>query len=107
MPTGRSNLAGATAPCPTGLHGLKGTCVYATGGHNYVTGFPDTVEAYSPATNTWAILPPMPTGRSNLAGATAPCPTGLHGPRGTCVYAIGGGTGIGAVNTAEAFGIER
>jgi hypothetical protein len=101
MPTARSALAGATAPCPTGAGGLTGTCVYAIGGYNGA--FLSTVEAYSPATNTWATLPSVATARSDLAGATAPCPTGASGLRGTCVYAIGGFNGIFALNTVEAY----
>ncbi|MFF8846472.1 Kelch repeat-containing protein [Streptomyces sp. NPDC015127] len=74
------------------MEGLKGTCVYAIGGHN---GSPtlDTVEAYSPATNTWRTLPDLPTARYALTAATAPCPKDVDGLKGICVYAIGGFTG--------------
>ncbi|MFD4244516.1 kelch repeat-containing protein [Streptomyces sp. NPDC058525] len=85
----RSNAASATAPCPHDL-GLRGTCVYIFGG-NDENGPVTTVEAYSPATNTWATLAPLQTARFNHAGTAAPCPGGL-GLKGTCVYAIGGAT---------------
>lgn len=88
MPTARVNTAAATAPCPDGL-GLRGTCVYVFGGTDGVTTL-TTVEAYSPATNTWATLTPLQTARAAHAGAAAPCPGDL-GLKGTCVYAIGGG----------------
>ncbi|MGR4882862.1 Kelch repeat-containing protein [Streptomyces sp. LARHCF249] len=89
MPTARVNAAAATAPCPGGL-GLRGTCVYVFGGTDLVAPVLTTVEAYSPATNTWATLTPLQTPRTALAGAAAPCPGDL-GLKGTCVYAIGGG----------------
>jgi hypothetical protein len=99
MPTARSSLAGAAAPCPRVRHR---TCVYAIGGYDLASIALNTVEAYSPATNTWATLPPMPTARRDLAAATAPCPGARHR---TCVYAIGGSTNGGtlAVNTVEAY----
>ncbi|KOU16259.1 Kelch repeat-containing protein [Streptomyces sp. WM6368] len=86
MPTRRQLLAAATAPCPDGL-GLRGTCVYAFGGADAAT--LSTVEAYSPATDTWATLPTLQTARNGHGGAAAPCP-GALGLRGTCVYAISG-----------------
>src|SRR5439155_19023786 len=55
-----------------------------------------TVEAYTPATNSWATVAPMATGREGLAAATGP--DGL-------VYAIGG-TNTGestSLNTVEAY----
>ncbi|WP_353961748.1 kelch repeat-containing protein [Streptomyces sp. NBC_01619] len=89
MPTARAFLAGATAPCPPNVEGLKGTCVYTIGGLNG-TSAANALEAYSPATNTWATLPPMPAPRSDLAATTAPCPQHVNGLKGVCVYAIGG-----------------
>ena len=99
VPTARSVLAAATAPCPPGIRGLEGTCVYAIGGFTRY-GFKDTTEAYSPATNTWATLPSMPTARTSLAGTSAPCPNGLTG---TCVYAIGGYNDGKDLSTVEAY----
>ncbi|WP_353961755.1 kelch repeat-containing protein [Streptomyces sp. NBC_01619] len=90
MPTARAFLAGATAPCPQNVDGLKGTCVYAIGGIHDEGLLSDAVEAYSPATNTWVTLPSLPAPRSNLAATTAPCPQNVDGLKGTCVYAIGG-----------------
>ncbi|MFJ9448022.1 Kelch repeat-containing protein [Kitasatospora sp. NPDC101235] len=100
MPTARASLAATTAPCPDDVDGLKGTCVYALGGRNATNGALNTVEAFSPATNTWKTLPSLPTGRSGLAAATAPCPEGVDGLKGKCVYAYGGGN---ALSTVEAF----
>ncbi|WP_438303521.1 Kelch repeat-containing protein [Streptomyces sp. HUAS TT11] len=104
--TARQSLAGATAPCPKGVAGLSGTCVYAIGG-NDGTGVVGTVEAYSPATNRWVALPSMPTARQSLAGAAAPCPKSVAGLSGTCVYAIGGTDGAqpspNQLNTVEAY----
>ncbi|MFD4240559.1 Kelch repeat-containing protein [Streptomyces sp. NPDC058525] len=89
MPTGRAETAAATAPCPEDL-GLRGTCVYVFGGR---TDTPlATVEAFSPATNTWATLPPLQVARQAHGGAAAPCPGDLK-LHGTCVYAISG-TGV-------------
>jgi hypothetical protein len=101
LPTARYYLAGATAPCPRG-HGLAGTCVYAIGGFSSPGFALNTVQAYSPATNTWATLPSEPTARAGLAGATAPCPRG-HGLAGTCVYAIGGKSTAGVLNIVQAY----
>jgi hypothetical protein len=99
LPTARGGLAGAAAPCPGALHR---TCVYAIGGFS-TAGTVNTVEAYSPATNTWATLPSLPTARSELAGTTAPCPRGHAGLAGTCVYAIGGGGSPGAGSAVTAY----
>ncbi|MET9378869.1 kelch repeat-containing protein [Streptomyces sp. NPDC002992] len=85
LPTARSFLAAATAPCPKEVEGLRGACVYAIGG-----AFGDTVEAYSPATNTWRTLPSLATPRDAPGAATAPCPKDVEGLRGACVYAFGG-----------------
>ncbi|WP_159053318.1 Kelch repeat-containing protein [Streptomyces regalis] len=94
MPTARLSHAAATAPCPQGVPGLRGTCVYTFGGRNAFGNGPlNTVEAYSPDTNTWRTLPELPTARFALGGVAAPCPQGVPELRGTCVYAIGGFTG--------------
>ncbi|MEJ8645376.1 kelch repeat-containing protein [Streptomyces sp. MS1.HAVA.3] len=104
LPTARYALAGATAPCPKDVEGLRGICVYAIGGFTGAS-WPDsafdtsTVEAYSPATNTWKTLPGLPTARSQLAASTAPCPKGIERLKGACVYAIGGAFG----DTVEAY----
>jgi hypothetical protein len=99
MPTARTVLAGTTAPCPHAGHSV---CVYAIGGYNG-TGYLNTVEAYSPATNTWATLPSLPTASSDLAAATAPCPRGNATLKGTCVYAIGGGGYPGPPRIVQAY----
>jgi N-acetylneuraminic acid mutarotase len=54
----------------------------------------NTVEAYTPSTNSWATVAPMPTARMNLAAAT--------GPDGR-IYVIGGGNGSTCCNTVEAY----
>ncbi|MBZ9643971.1 kelch repeat-containing protein [Streptomyces sp. PSKA30] len=101
-------LAGAAAPCPMDVDGLKGACVYAVGGFNFTDGVLDTVEAYSPATNTWKTLPDLPTARFELTGASAPCPKNTRGLTRTCVYALGGAgsTAFNALTTVEAFTVE-
>ncbi|MFV0127679.1 Kelch repeat-containing protein [Streptomyces sp. HMX112] len=102
MSVGRSGLAVAAAPCPKGDKALKGTCVYAVGGTNG-SGSLTTVEAYSPATNTWAALPAMPTGRGFLGATASPCPTVAAAPARTCVYAVGGSTrGSGTATSLSA-----
>jgi N-acetylneuraminic acid mutarotase len=72
MPTGRIGHAVAA--------GLDGR-IYAIGGTNF-SGVLGTLEAYTPATDTWTTLQPMPTPRSFLAAAT-----GSDGR----VYVLGGG----------------
>ncbi|MFG2993676.1 kelch repeat-containing protein [Streptomyces sp. NPDC048257] len=94
IPTARVGAAAATAPCAEGL-GLKGTCVYVFGGSSGAASALTTVEAYSPATNTWATVTPLQTARIGHAGASGPCPGGL-GLRGTCVYALGGSNTVSA-----------
>ncbi|WP_079196117.1 Kelch repeat-containing protein [Streptomyces sp. CB03578] len=104
----RASLGAATAPCPTGVGGLRGTCVYALGGTTLTGADPilTRVEAYSPATNTWATVSSLQTARSGLGATGAPCPGDL-GLRGTCVYAVGGGnTGDAALITAEVYSPE-
>lgn len=93
LPTARTDLAAAKAPCPTGV-GLRGTCVYALGGRD-ASGPLTTVEAYSPATETWATVHPLSVARADLGAVGAPCPPGL-GLHGGCVYAIDG-AGDGSV----------
>ena len=66
LPTARSGHAAATAPCPGGL---KQACVYVFGGRSSDGAFRSEFEAYSPATNAWATLPPLPTPRDGLAGS--------------------------------------
>ncbi|MFC9296418.1 Kelch repeat-containing protein [Streptomyces sp. NPDC057011] len=85
LPTKRGQAAAATAPCPDRA-GLKGSCVYVFGGGAGAT-LP-TVEAFSPATGTWATLAPLQSARAGHGGAAAPCPG--EGHRRTCVYAISG-----------------
>ncbi|MFD4865358.1 Kelch repeat-containing protein [Streptomyces sp. NPDC058412] len=99
-PGGRLGAAAATAPCP---EGISNGCIYVVGGTTTLS----TLEAYTPVTNTWVTLPSMPTGRTTLGAAAAPCPkdTKHH-----CVYAVGGNllddprTPMGIT---EAFAIER
>jgi hypothetical protein len=85
MPTARYQLGGAATSCPAPL--LKGTCVYAIGGTTDGIHALNTLEAYSPATNAWAILPTMPTARRALGAAATACPPGVNR---ACVYAVGG-----------------
>ncbi|MCX4781674.1 Kelch repeat-containing protein [Streptomyces sp. NBC_01264] len=100
MPTARMNAGAATAPCPKG-YGLRGTCVFVTGGD---AGTPTTtVEAYSPETDTWATLPPLQHARAFHGSAAAACPSAL-GLKGVCVYAIGGvDSTTTALKTAEVY----
>ncbi len=92
--------AAATAPRPDGL-GLRGTCVYVGGGSNGTSAVA-TVEAYSPATNTWATVTSLQTPRGNLAATAAACP-GALGLKGTCVYAIGGSDAFGVLASVEVY----
>ncbi|MFE9258033.1 Kelch repeat-containing protein [Streptomyces sp. NPDC006879] len=91
MTVGRSGLAAVTARCPDGVEGLQGACVYALGGTNG-GGPQNTVEAYSPATNTWATLPSMHTARGFIGSAAAACPEAVPTLTGTCLYVAGGST---------------
>ncbi|MEU9253626.1 kelch repeat-containing protein [Streptomyces sp. NPDC048270] len=102
MPTARSDTPGAaTAPCPDGM---TDGCVYVLGGLNGATGL-TTAEAYSPVTNAWVTLPPMPTPHREFGVAAAPCPKNT---RNDCVYAFGGlDAAAAATATTEAFTIER
>jgi len=93
MPTARSGLA-------SGVYQGK---IYTAGGEwqdpNQQTAY-RAFEAYDPATNTWAVLPPMVLARHGVAG-------GVIGNR---FYAISGdvqssGTGV-AVSTASADAFE-
>jgi hypothetical protein len=99
LTTTRSGLSAAAAPCPDGL---RGACVYAIGGFNG-PGVVNSVEAYSPAANTWTTLPALPTARAQLAVTAAPCPKDVGRLRGTCVYAIGGQDAANTLNTVEAY----
>ncbi|MFD7259075.1 Kelch repeat-containing protein [Streptomyces sp. NPDC059874] len=107
LDTRRVAHAGASAPCPEGVEGLKGICVYAVGGFNFTDEVLNSVEAYSPATDTWRTLHSLPTARFELAGTSAPCPKDTRGLNGICVYALGGASGFphNALSTAEAFAV--
>jgi N-acetylneuraminic acid mutarotase len=78
------NLAAATGPDGK---------IYAIGGSN-VNYFLSTVEAYTPGTNSWTAVAPMPTARYALAAATG---------RDGRIYAIGGSNGSGFLATVEAY----
>jgi N-acetylneuraminic acid mutarotase len=69
--------------------------IYVFGGQSGADGsiIANTVEAYSPGTNTWTILAPMPTARANLAAAI-----GNDGR----IYVIGGFNNV-FLNTVEAY----
>lgn len=87
MPTARWGLAAATDPATGGI--------YAVGGYNNFIGTLDTVEEYSPATDTWRSRASLSVHRSQ-PGVT----TGADGK----IYAIGGASDtIFAQGTAEAY----
>ncbi|WP_416980453.1 Kelch repeat-containing protein [Streptomyces sp. T028] len=96
LPTPRSGLGAAAAPCPSGL---GGTCVYAVGGEQGST-ILKTVQFYNPATLAWSTITQLNTARSALGVAAAPCPSGQTG---TCVYAVGGTGTSGALASVESF----
>ena len=93
MPTARSALAA----------GVYGGRIFVAGGEYQdptLTAAFRVVEAYAPATNTWATLPPLPVSRHGLAGAMI----------GNRFYVVGGdvqssGTGM-EVSTPESEYIE-
>jgi N-acetylneuraminic acid mutarotase len=77
---------GAAAPGGPSSEGTAvahGGSVYALGGRNGTQNHMN--HRYTPATNTWAVLAPMPTGRTGLAAAVV----------GDTIFAIGGRQNIG------------
>jgi N-acetylneuraminic acid mutarotase len=91
MPTGRSGIAGA----------VLGNCFYVFGGEGNAAdpnGIFHQVEAYDPAADSWAELPPMQTGRHGIYAAVL----------GNAAYLPGGAThqglGVSAVNEAYVVG---
>ncbi|MFF9018457.1 Kelch repeat-containing protein [Streptomyces sp. NPDC014870] len=96
MPTPRSQLGAATAPCPKGQQGY---CVYAVGGVGGAGGL-TKVESYNPATNAWSTVAALSVARYNTAATAAPCPAGQTG---TCVYAVGGTTSGGNTASVESY----
>jgi hypothetical protein len=90
MPTPRSGLAAVTGPDGR---------IYAIGGVDILRSpLPlATVEAYTPATNTWTTVASMPTPRELLAAVV--------GPDGK-IYALGGANAAGSpLRTVEAYTI--
>ena len=87
MPTPRYDLGAAT--------GADGR-IYALGGFGPVSQAMGlaTVEAYTPSTNTWVTLAPMPTGRGHVAAAASPDGR---------IYAIGGDNGAASFATVEVY----
>jgi N-acetylneuraminic acid mutarotase len=77
---------GAAAPGGPSSEGTAvahGGSIYALGGRNGTQNHMN--HRYTPATNTWTVLAPMPTGRTGLAAAVA----------GDAIFAIGGRRNIG------------
>jgi N-acetylneuraminic acid mutarotase len=77
---------GAAAPGGPSSEGTAvahGGSIYALGGRNGTQNHMN--HRYTPATNTWAVLAPMPTGRTGLAAAVV----------GDTIFAIGGRQDIG------------
>jgi N-acetylneuraminic acid mutarotase len=88
LPTGRSGVAGA----------VVGDCFYVFGGEgNFAdpAGIFHNVEAYSPATNSWTILPAMRVGRHGIYAAVI----------GNQIYLPGGATvaGFGVTGIHDAY----
>jgi N-acetylneuraminic acid mutarotase len=74
--------------------------VYAIGGVDITSTTVATVARYSPSSNTWTTVAPLPTARRRLAAAAGFCP----GSTATiCVYAIGGNSSAGIVATVEVY----
>jgi N-acetylneuraminic acid mutarotase len=80
---------------PAAAAGTDGR-IYALGGDDANLGDPPyaSVEAYTPSSNTWAAVAPMPTARTRLAAAT-----GADGS----IYALGGNIGGDATTAAEIY----
>jgi N-acetylneuraminic acid mutarotase len=100
----KSNTWQALAPMPTARNGLAAVAgpdgrIYAIGGCSFYVSNScnvlQTLEIYSPATNTWTTGAPMPTARASLAAGVG---------RDGRVYAIGGeNESLQALNVVEAY----
>jgi hypothetical protein len=95
-PIARSDVGAAAAPCPGGT--VANGCIYVEDGFN--AGNLNTNEAYSTFTNAWMTLTPDPVARQDPFVAAGRCPLGQTG---TCIFVLGGWTGISELNTAESF----
>lgn len=82
---------------PAAVEGPDGR-IYAMGGYDVVLNAPtpllDSVEAYSPGSNSWTAVASLPTARSNFAAAV-----GLDGR----IYAFGGSEPSGTTATTVAY----
>jgi len=91
--------AGAAAPGGPSSEGTAvahGGSIYALGGRNGTQNHMN--HRYTPATNTWTVLAPMPTGRTGLAAAVV----------GDAIFAIGGRKAIGGPCSGQPVGtVER
>ena len=76
--TWRRGAAAPGGPSSEGTAVAHGGSIYALGGRDGTQNHMN--HRYTPATNTWTVLPPMPTGRTGLAAAVA----------GDAIFAIGG-----------------
>jgi Right handed beta helix region/Fibronectin type III domain/Kelch motif len=105
MPTARAGLLAASSPCPRSQE----YCVYAIGG--LTSGSNQTVEAYSPVSNTWvssdtgggcanaSVVACLPSPDYSAGAVDAPCPVSAD----TCLYVVGGSAGMMPVWTNEAY----
>ena len=93
------------APMPTSRGGIGGAVLsgklYVFGGEGNpedASGVFGDAEVYDPATDSWQILPPMPTPRHGTGAAAV----------GGAIFVPGGATraGFGAVDTHEAFAVD-
>ena len=109
MPASMTGFGAAVDDCPGGS---TDSCIYVIGGTNQSSTVAQTVQAYDPATNTWAssdaggacansaVLLCMPTARTGLGVAAGTCP----GSEDQCIYAIAGlNAGSNAVGAVEAY----
>jgi hypothetical protein len=96
LQTARASSASTAAPC---ANDVKQTCLYAVGGTG-TSGFLNSVEMYSPRTNTWQYVASLSDKTQQLGATAAPC----SGGSGTCVYAYGGLDGsFNLLNTTVMF----
>ncbi len=84
---GRFELGATSGPCE-GSPSV--TCLYAIAGEGYANNSTYTlnsVEMYTPSTNTWTTAASLQTRRAGLGATSGPC-SGANGN--DCLYAIGG-----------------
>ncbi len=97
LQTPRFDLGATRGPCQGKI---DATCLYAIGGITSLAGTPlNSVEMYSPGSNSWSAVASLQTGRYVFGTTSGPC----QATNATCLYAIGGAGSFTVTSSVEMY----